>query len=197
MNREEIYDHLAQVYLGKRKEVDEKKRPDVNAWLILNICVTLIIFSSVFYGLTAFLTQRGLSLRNHVVYALYRGPARLDYNFEENFLPVKSFDLNLSRMDASPYRNLSFAIRNRETGTPGVVKVVIRNQRNEIASYYLRDVRHGWREYSVPLAEFSQIADWSCLTDVSFVVESWNVTDHRGEILIEDISFTGSEAHKV
>ena len=60
MNRDEIYDHLAKVYLGKRESVVQKKtKPHLaNAWFVINGVIVVFILISVVYGLTAFLTQR-------------------------------------------------------------------------------------------------------------------------------------------
>ncbi len=191
MNREEIYDHLAQVYLGQHKRDDERKNKQFNAWLLINIVITVVIFASVFYGLTAFLTQHASTLKSNIVYALHNGQVRLEYNFYEDFSPVKSFSLSIPEINASGYLNLAFLLRGRNDGTPGIVKVVIRNKRNEIASAYIRDVDFEWKKYALPLNDFKEITDWTCLTEVSFVLESWNVADKRGAVLIEDVNFSG------
>ena len=68
MTRDDIYDHLAQVYLGKRSKADIKKERQFNAWLVINIFITFIIFASAFYGLTAFLTQRNSSLQSRIIF---------------------------------------------------------------------------------------------------------------------------------
>jgi len=191
MNREEIYDHLAQVYLGRRAETDEKKIKQFNTWLAINIVITGIIFASVFYGLTAFLKQHASSLKSNVIYALHRGPVRLDYNFVDDYPPIKMFSLAIPEIDASGYLNLSFALRSRGEGNPGLLKLVIRNKRNEIASLYVRDVNADWKTYTLNLDDFREITDWTCLTEISFVLESWNVNEKRGSVLIEDVSFSG------
>src|SRR3990167_6885915 len=93
MKRDDIYDHLAQVYLGKRSQKDDKKQREFSAWLVINIFITVIIFSSAFYGLTAFLTQHNFGLESRVIYSLHNGPIRFDYNFTGTFPPVKTFTL--------------------------------------------------------------------------------------------------------
>ncbi len=190
MTRDDIYDHLAQVYLGKRKEADHKKKQQFNAWLVINILITVIIFGSAFYGLTAFLTQRSSSLQDNIVFALHHGPIRLEYNFKDSFHPDETFVLSIPKMDASRYKSLQFAIRAKEEGTPGVIKLVLHNTKNETASYYLKGIDMSWQEFRIPLKEFRQITDWSNLTDVSFVVESWNVESQKGLVLIDNINLS-------
>ncbi len=190
MTRDDIYDHLAQVYLGKRKEVDERKTRQFNAWLVINIAITFIVFASATYGLTAFLTNRSDFLDNRIIYALHQGKIRLEYNLFEPYAPVKTFALNVPSIDASKYKSIQFSIRGKEEGTPGVVKIVVRNFKNESSSYYIQGVGLKWQDFDISLSEFQQITDWSNIIDVSFVLETWNVDKKKGIILIEDVSFS-------
>ena len=190
MTRDEIYDHLAQVYLGKRDKVEAKKKRQLNAWLVINIVITVVILASAFYGLTAFLTKRGEFSRNGVIFALTNGPVRVTYNFSPPYPQVKTFSLSIPRMNVSKYSHLSFSIRGLEDGYPGVVKVVLKNQKNETASFFVKDVRLKWQELSIPFEEFNQITDWTNLTDVSFVFEAWNAEKKKGVVLIENICFS-------
>lgn len=66
----------------------------------------------------------------------------------------------------------------------------MKNDKNETASYYIQGVDLSWQEYSIPFEEFQQITDWSNLTEVSFVLESWNVEKEKGLILIDDVRFS-------
>ena len=192
MTRDEIYDHLAQVYLGKRKEAEPRKKKHFHAWLLINILITLMIFSSVFYGLTAFLTRQS-SLRGNVLFALHNGLVRLDYNFDEDFSPVKTLALSAPAIDASRYKNIQFSIRGKEEANPSIVKVVITNDKNETASYYIQGIDYNWQDFRIPLREFKQITDWTNLKTVSFVLESWNVEKKEGVILIDNICFSGEK----
>lgn len=191
MTRDDIYDHLAQVYLGKRSKNNniEKKQKEFNAWLLINIVITLIIFSSAFYGLTAFLARKGNSLEQRIMFSLANGPIHLDYDFLGEMPQIKTFSLPVPGVDAGKYTKLQFSIRGRDDGRPGVVKIVLRNRHNEVSSYYIQGVSSEWREYNIPLEEFRQITDFGTLTDVQFVLEAWNVETPRGVILIDDVSF--------
>ena len=190
MTRDEIYDHLAQVYLGKRDRVEEKKKRQLNAWLVINIVITLVILASAFYGLTAFLTRRAESFKNSVIFALNNSPIRVSYNLNSPFPQVKTFSLTIPKMNVSKYDKLSFSIRGLEEGFPGVVKVVLKNQKNETASFYIKDVRLKWQELNIPFDEFTQITDWTDLTEVSFVLEAWNAEKKKGVVLIDNICFS-------
>ncbi|MCH7772740.1 MAG: hypothetical protein IIA49_17285 [Bacteroidetes bacterium] len=167
-----------------------KKKQQVSAWLVINIFITVIIFASAFYGLTAFLTRHDSSLQSRVIFSLHNGPMRIEYDLSDSFSPVKTFAINIPSIDAARYNNIQFSIRGKEEGVPGVVKVVIKNRRNEESSYYVQGVGLDWQEFSIPLEEFKQISDWSSLTDVSFVLESWNVDNVKGLVLIDNLCFS-------
>jgi len=190
MTKDEIYDHLAQVYIGKKKKADAEKRRRLSAWLVINVLITGFIFASAFYGLTAFLRHKSSELKSNVIFLLHRGPVKIAYNFKESFPPIESFALSVPQMDAEKYKSIKFSIRAKEEGNPGVVKIVLKNRRNETASYYIRGIDFSWKEYSIPLEDFKQITDFSSLTELSFVLESWNVEKNKGIIMIEDISFS-------
>ena len=190
MTRDEIYDHLAQVYLGKRDRVEEKKKRQLSAWLVINIVITAVILASAFYGLTAFLAKRNDYSRSGIIFALTNGPIHIIYNLNEPYPQVKTFSLSIPEMNVSKYSQLSFSIRGLEEGYPGVVKVVLKNQKNETASFYVKDVRLKWQELNIPFEEFNQITDWTNLTDVEFVFEAWNAEKKKGEVLIENVCFS-------
>lgn len=190
MTRDDIYDHLAQVYLGKRSSLQEKKKKQLSSWLVINIVITVVIFASSIYGLTAFLTHRGDVLQNKIIYALNNGPIRLNYNLEYPYPSVKTFSLNIPKMNVGKYKALQFAVRALAEGTPGTIRVEIKNHRNEVAFVFIENVDLSWRNYEIPLERFAQISDWSDVSEISFVLEAWNSQDKKGIILIDEVAFS-------
>ena len=191
MTRDEIYDHLAQVYLGKRKTVKKKKR-QLNAWLVINIGITIVIFASIVYGLTAFLSQRKSTLQDNVFFALNNGPIHVSYNLADPFPPVKTFSLAIPQMDISKFSKLSFSIRGTDEGAPGIVKVIVKNSRNEVAASYIYGIYQQWQDVKIPFDDFPNITDWTNVTEVSFMLESWNVDKKKGGVLIDNLSFSNT-----
>ena len=189
MNRDEIYDHLAQVYLGKREHVEiQKPKPRPSAWLVINVVITAFILTSVVYGLTAFLTQRKEAFKSRVVYALNNSPIRLTYVVGGDYPQVKSLTIAVPEVDVGKYRRLNLSLRSM-SGNPGVLKVVLKNSRDEQASYYLQGLRPRWQDYSIAFDEMN-LTDLKSLKDISFVVEAWNAKDPSGAVLIDNISFS-------
>src|SRR3989338_1908356 len=194
MTRDEIYDHLAQVYLGKKtggnSYIEEKRKRRFNAWLLINTVITVVIFASSVYGLTAFLAQRGEAFHNKVIYALNHGPVRIKYNLNYPYPPVKIFSFSVPAISAVKYKNLQFSLRGTEDGYPGIVRVEIKNQKNEVASVIVQDVVVDWKNSSIPLEKFEQISEWSNVSEVSFILESWNSEKKKGVLLIDDVCFS-------
>ncbi len=138
MTRDEIYEHLAKVYLGKRENAaqQQKKKKTLNqSWLVINIVITAVILISTVYGFTAFLTRR-VALQNQVFYALNNNPIRITYDFNDPFPSTKTFSIIIPHKDASKYSFLNLTIRGMNAAYPGIVKMVVGNQRNEKANYF-------------------------------------------------------------
>jgi hypothetical protein len=191
MTRDEIYDHLAKVYLGKRESVAPKKskpKPINRSLLVINIVITAVITISTVYGFTAFLTRRA-GLKSQVFYALNNNPIRLSYDLNDPYPATKTFSITIPNKDVSKYKALNVSIRGMDGAYPGIVKVVVGNQKNEQAIYYIQNVETNWQKASIPFAKLN-LTDWTTITDVSFVLEAWNVDFRRGTVLIDGVSFS-------
>jgi len=191
MTRDEIYDHLAKVYLGKRESVAPKKskpKPINRSLLVINIVITAVITISTVYGFTAFLTRRA-GLKSQVFYALNNNPIRIVYDLNDPYPATKTFSITIPNKDVSKYKILNVSLRGMDSGYPGIVKVVVTNQKNEQAIYYIQNVRMAWQKASIPFEKLN-LTDWTTITDVSFVLEAWNVDFRRGTLLIDGVSFS-------
>lgn len=191
MTRDEIYDHLAKVYLGKKESAapPEVKKPVVNhSWLVINVVVTAIIVLTVLYGFTAFLTRKN-GVGAQVLYALNNNPVRLNYDLNEPFPSTKSYVLDIPQKDATKFKQINFDIRGMNGAYPGIVKLIVANKKNEKATYYVQHVDNNWQKVSVPFEKLN-ITDWSTVTEVAFVLEAWNVDFRKGTLLIDGISFS-------
>ena len=191
MTRDEIYDHLAKVYLGKRESAAPKKsksKPINRSLLVINIVITAVITISTVYGFTAFLTRRA-GLKSQVFYALNNNPIRIAYDLNDPYPATKTFSITIPNKDVSKYRALNVSLRGMDGAYPGIVKVVVGNQKNEQAIYYIQNVQSNWQKASIPFEKLN-LTDWTTITDVSFVLEAWNVDFRKGTVLIDGVSFT-------
>lgn len=189
MTRDEIYDHLAQVYLGKREQVEVKPKKAPSAWLVINMAITVFILTSVVYGLTAFLAQRKDLLKSRVIYTMNNSPLRLSFNVGAGMPQTKDLLIELPDMDVAKYSRLNLTIKATEGGNPGMIKIVLGNERQERAAYYLQGVKSKWQDYSIGFDQLN-LTDWKTLRDISFVIEAWNSDRTDGIVFIDNISFS-------
>ena len=189
MTRDEIYEHLAKVYLGKRQDavVEQKKKPVNQPWLVINITITAVLLISTVYGFTAFLTHKA-GLRNQVFYALSNNPIRIAYDLNDPFPATKTFAIDVP-VNAAKYATLNFSIRGMNGAYPGIVKLTVVNRKNERAAYFVRNVNADWQKVRVPLENLN-LTDWTTVREVAFVLEAWNVDFRKGTVLVDDISFS-------
>jgi hypothetical protein len=190
MTRDEIYDHLAKVYLGKREGIESikpKKQPP--SWLVINLVITVFILASVFWGLTAFLAQRNDLLKSRVIFTLTNSPIRLSYNVGEGMPQVKALSIAVPSVDVQKFKRMNVSLRGLKDGNPKVLKIILTNTKEETAVYYLQDLNSRWREYSLAFDDLN-LTDWEALRDISFVVEAWNADKPSGTVLIDNISFS-------
>ena len=190
MNRDDIYDHLAKVYLGKRERIEPKKpEPRPSAWLLINVVITVFVLTSVVYGLTAFLTQRKDALKSRVIYALNNSPIRLSFAVGGDYPQVKDLTIGMPRVDVSKFSRMNLSLKGQDGGNPGMLKVVLTNDKAERASYYLQGIKARWQDYSIPFDELD-LTDWKNLKEISFVIEAWNAEKQAGAVYIDNISFS-------
>lgn len=189
MTHDEIYDHLANVYLGKREKVEVKKKKFPSVWVAINIVTTVLILISVVYGFTAFLTRHDDIFKSRVIYALNNSPIRLTYNVGNGFPQAQELTINLPPVDATKYSRLNLTVRASGVGNPGMVKIVLTNVKDERASYYLQDVKAKWQDYSIGFDQLN-LTDWKTVKTLSFVVEAWNAKKAEGSVFVDNISFS-------
>ncbi|NTV28633.1 MAG: hypothetical protein HGA80_00950 [Candidatus Omnitrophica bacterium] len=191
MTRDEIYDHLAKVYLGKRESAVELKSSGnkSHVWLVINIVTTAFILASIVYGLTAFFAKRNDELKSRIIYALNNSPIRLAYAVGGEYPQVKDLTIEMPRVDVSKFTRMNLSMKGQEGGSPGVIKVVLTNDKLERASYYLQGIKERWQEYSVSFEELN-LTDWKTLKEISFVVEAWNADKPKGAVFIDNIGFS-------
>ncbi len=190
MTKEEIYEHLAQVYLGKQIKESVQKKKKFVAPVYMKTVLTLLVFGLVFYSLTAFLSHRKEDLKSNIIFALNNSPIRVKYNLKQPYPQVTDFSIKIPQVNIDKYKALSFSIRGLEEGYPDVVKIVLKNKRNEISFFHIQGVKLKWNRYNIPFSEFHNITDWMSLDEVSFVLEGWNVAKKKGIILIDDVCFS-------
>jgi hypothetical protein len=155
---------------------------------VINIVITAVMVISTVYGFTAFLTRRN-ELKSQVFYALSNDPIKVAYDLDDPYPATKTFSIDIPSKDVSKYKELNVSLRGMDGAYPGIVKVLVANQKNEQAIYYIQNVASSWQKVSIPFEKLN-LTDWTTITNVSFILEAWNVDFRRGVLLIDGVSFS-------
>ncbi len=193
MTKDEIYEHLAKVYLGKKKK--KKKAPGIKFYLLvfLNVFAAIGITVVLFSGLKNPVFKARFN-KNSLYYSVNQYPLRLQYNFNAPFPQIENFSLPLPEVDARSYSLLEFSIKSGKGNAPEILKITLENRKKEMASHFLKRISGKWQKVIIPLADFKEITDWSNITRIHFVFEAWNTGTKKGSVLIDDICFSNEGA---
>ncbi len=183
MDKKEIYEHLAKIYLdaSSKKKRKNKGRPKIHVPIFI-VSVFLM------FGLT---TTLFISLKNKRVFTsqialvLLQDAAKINFNF----VPAKKeiFSLDLSRLNLSHYKEVGFSLKKARYGDKIALKVEFTSAYKENSEMYINDISHRWKDYKMKLSDFKKIGDWSKILNLAFTVEEWNAKEKYGVIYIDNI----------
>jgi len=186
MDKKEIYEHLANIYLDASSKSSKKKRKSkayprpIRNLILVGLLLVLGLGSGIAYS--------NLNYRNHnakIALFLFQDTAKLNFNFD----PAKkeTFSLELKQLNLSKYKTLSFAARKSNPKDTFALRVEFINRFNEKAEIYIKDISGKWRNHEVNLGRFAKINDWGQMKTLSFTVEEWNAKEKSGILYIDDI----------
>ncbi len=186
MNKKEIYEHLANIYLDASIKSSKKKS---NAWVSPKIRRTIILVVFVlFLGVGSTLTfSRIYKGGPHGQFALFlhQDTAKINFNFD----PAKkeTFTLNLKQLNLSTYKALAFSARKTNPQDIISLRVEFVNRFNEKSEIYIKDVSSKWREHRIDFSRFANLSDWQQMKSLVFSVEEWNAREKSGIVYLDNI----------
>jgi hypothetical protein len=186
MDKKEIYEHLANIYLdASSKSSKKKRRLKPYPKPIRN---TILVGLLLIFGLGSGAAYSHLNYRNQKTLTslfLYQDAAKLNFNFD----PAKkeTFSLELKHLNLSKYKTLSFSARKGNPKDTLALKIEFVNRFNEKAEVYIKDVAGKWTNHTIDLARFARINNWDQMKTLSFSVEEWNAKEKSGIVYIDNI----------
>ena len=197
MNKKDIYEHLANIYLDastKRKNKKAQKYPDIfqNCFFISTLIIFVLIillFNVSHKNSLLFTSLNGKKLINSEL-ALVLQPDIVKINF--NFDPAKEeiYSLNLNGLDLIKFKALGFSVRKANYQDKIILKVEFTNTFNKKSEIYLNEIpAYKWRDYKISFGEFNDINDWSSMLILAFIVQEGNTKDKRVVVYIDNIRF--------
>lgn len=198
MNKKDIYEHLANIYLdastNKKKSKKAKKYPDIFQNLFFLSSVIIFILVTLLFNVSRKneLILSGLNNNNRVKseLAFVLQPNIVKINF--NFGPAKeeALHINLNELDLARFKILGFSVRKANYEDNIVLKVEFTNAYNEKSETYFYNIpSYKWQEYRINLLDFKDVKNWSKMTSLSFIIEEKYVREKKGVIYLDNIRF--------
>ena len=188
MQKNEVYDYLAKIYLDKQPSAKSNKNFLKSHKYALFLIIPIIAIPSLYLILSS-----PLKLFKPKAYTLYLSTGneliKISYNFVDTALRKANYTLNLADLDLKDYKLLKFKARHLKRYGSLNLKVELENNFKESASYYIQDLSQGWKGFNLELSNFKEITNWSNIKRLSFVVEEWNVQDKDDCVYIDEIGF--------
>ncbi len=184
MEKKDIYEHLAQIYLDA--SFKKRKKPQERTKLFRNLFVASVSLVFVLGVLLAFnFSKRGLNSQT----ALVLEPDAVKLNF--HFDPAKKelFSIALNNLNLSRYKTLAFSAKKVNYKKDIPLRIEFSNIFKEKSEQYVKNIPLKWEEFKIDLTKFKNVTDWSKMLKLDFVVEEWNVPEKKGVVYLDNIRF--------
>ena len=185
MDKKDIYEHLAKIYLDASTKKQTKTKilqsPLVRNLFILGAACIVIVGTLV---LTSSAHKKGLFNSEA---ALILTPEVMKLNFDFNPAKKEIYSLDLGKLDLSRYQKLSFAVKKANPRDTISLRIEFMNAFNEKSAFYLKDISSRWENRLIDFSEFKNIVDWSEMTKLAFIVEEWNTTEKKSVVYVDNV----------
>ncbi len=182
MDKREIYEHLARIYLDassrKKKKIKKPVRLNYVFFVLVILALTLTtVLSRYFWGNKKADTRVALLLQNDV--------AKINFNFN----PAKKeiYTINLNNLNLNRFNTIAFALKKSNYHDSVALKVELANTFREKSGVYIKYIPCRWQDYEIKLSNFKGISDWSAMTNLSFTIEEWNTREKHGVVYIDNL----------
>lgn len=185
MDKKDIYEHLAAIYLDS--SLKKKKKSADYSWLFKTPLFIVIFLTFALVVILSPLINRNKPLNPSGI-ALILQPAALKINFRFDPARKEVYSISLNKLDLSKFRALGFSAKKVEyKKEPVSLRVALTNQVKEKSEIFFKNIPNKWRDYKINLSDFRNINEWSNMRNLSFIVEDLKAKDKRGVIYIANV----------
>lgn len=184
MDKKDIYEHLAKIYLDASLNKPKKKKEYPRLKLFFFFAVA-IGFSSLAFILPGIFKHKNVNAE--IALVLQPDIAKINFHFD----PAKKeiYSVNLNRLNLAKYKAVAFAVKKINPRDTTSLKIEFSNIFKEKSEIYLKDIPSKWQEFTISLTQFKNITDWSEMANIAFIIEQWNTKEKHGVVLVENIRF--------
>ncbi|MFH1578114.1 MAG: hypothetical protein ABIC18_03475 [Candidatus Omnitrophota bacterium] len=186
MHRKEVYEHLAQIYLGASN--NKRKTPIQRAPLFKYLfALSLIVIASLVFVLGNVSRNQRPAVNKEI--ALVIEPGLTQMNFDFNLAKKEILRFDLAGLNLAEYESLKFLARKVDVSGNLHLHLGLRNRLGESSEFYLKDISGQWHDFKIALADFKGITEWSDMAELEFVIEAWNTNAKNGKLYIDTVRF--------
>lgn len=182
MEKKDIYEHLAKIYLdasSKKKKKKSFRNLIKGIYIILGV---FVISLSVILASPSFPKKH---FSSEITLVILPEAAKINFNFDSAKKEIYTIALNGLNLDK--FNSLGFSIKKKNYKDVISLRVELINSFKERSEIYLRNIAHKWQDYKINFSDFKHINDWSRVTGISFVVEEWNSSGKEGVVYIDNV----------
>ncbi|MFA5100536.1 MAG: hypothetical protein WC547_06620 [Candidatus Omnitrophota bacterium] len=183
MEKKDIYEHLAKIYLENAPAYKgaKPKAEDYKIYIFVGIAVVIVVSS-------LFLIPFSRNPSNtQTMLILAPDPVKINYKFD----PVKkeAYSFDLKRLNIAGYKSLAFSVKRSNFNDDVSIRVELQSIFKERSEVYVKNVPNKWKEYVLDLTQFKNITEWAAMSGLIFTVEEWNSRDDKGIVFIDNVRF--------
>lgn len=183
MEKKDIYEHLAKIYLDASLKRRKNKKSYSQVFKnIFFICIAFIFGLSVFF----FTHLKRKFLFNQEI-SLVLAPDVVKINFHFDPARKEIYQLGLNQLDLTRYKALGFSVKTNSAKENIALRVEFSNAFKEKSEFYIRSLKNKWQDYRIQLSDFKNISDWSNMAGLLFIVEEWNVKEKKSIVYLDNI----------
>ena len=185
MEKKDIYEHLAKIYLDSSTSLKKKQTKKVSRDYKNTVLISVAVILGILVIISSFPLNRNRLINPQRTFVLSADPVKVSYNFN----PAKKeiYSLNLNKANLSPYKTLGFSLKKANYSDIISLRIEFTNIYKEKAEVYLNDIPNKWQEYTLALSDFKNITDWLEMENLAFIVEEWNSKENKGQIYLDNI----------
>lgn len=185
MDKRDIYEHLAKIYLDASVNKTRKNKKYPVLRIVFFLSITLVLVAAI-VGIPA-LQREQYNPGSEIALVLQPGLVKINFNFNPAQKEIYSVDLN--KLNLGKYKSIAFAARKTNYSDKVKLRVELSNSFKENSEVYISNITTKWNDFRISLGDFSKINDWTEMSNISFIVEEWNVTKDHGVLYIDNVRF--------
>jgi len=184
MDKKEVYEHLAKIYLDASQKHKRKRKTKKHLGFknLFFLGIAFVFGCSIFFLSTR---QQNKALKSEIALLLQSDSVKINFHFDPARKEI--YALNLNKLNLSRFKVLAFSVKKSNYQDTISLRVEFTNAFKEKSEVYLKNVPHKWQDYKIPLAAFKNISDWSEMLSLAFIVEEWNARKKNDVVYLDNI----------